>query len=165
MRYTLKQKLFTIGGDSRIQDEHGKDLYNVDGKAISIGRRLLIKDMRGRKLATIQQQVVALTPTFEVHVEGGTSARVSMKLLTLLDRLKIDVPGWDDLEARGDLLNHEYAIVRGSREVAHVSKRWIALVDSYGVEIDDDQDQVLLLGCAVIVDEILDMKERERAKD
>jgi uncharacterized protein YxjI len=165
MRYTIKQRLFSIGGDSRITDEHGRGLYEVDGKAISIGRRLVLKDLRGRRAATIQQQLVALSPTFSVDVAGGGSARVSLKLLTLLDRLKIDVPGWDDLEARGDLLHHEYAIVRGSREVARVSKRWVTLVDTYGVEIDDDQDQVLLLCCAVIVDEILDMRERAARQD
>ena len=41
----------------------------------------------------------------------------------------------------------------------------MTLVDTYGVEIDDDQNQVLLLCCAVIVDEILDMRERAARQD
>jgi len=159
MRYTLKHKILSIGGDSTIKDGHGKDVYFVDGAAISIGRRLVIKDMQGHELATIHQTPIALTPTFEIHEKNGGSARVSMKLLSLRDRLKIDVPGSDDLEAHGNLFHHEYDIARGHREVAHVSKRWIALTDSYGIEIDDDQDQVLLLACAVVIDEILEMKE------
>ncbi len=87
------------------------------------------------------------------------SAKISMKLLSLRDRLKIDVPGNDDLEARGDIFHHEYGIFRGSREVAHISKAWIALSDTYGIDIDDDQDQVLILACAVVIDEILDMRQ------
>ncbi len=160
MRYHLQRKLISIGGDSMIKDGQGRDVYFVDGAAISLGRHLSIKDMQGREVASIQQELIAFTPTYEIHVRGGTSAHVSMKLLTITDRLKIDVPGWDDLEARGDLFHHEYAIHRGGRRVAQISKAWIALTDSYGIEIDDDEDQLLLLCSAVVIDEILEAKER-----
>ena len=160
MRYQLKNKLFSIGGDAMIQDASGRDLFFVDGKAISLGRRLEIKDLQGNVLATIQQQLIALTPTFEIHQHDGVSAKISMKLLSLRDRLKIDVPGSDDLEARGNILKHEYGIFRSEREVAHISKAWIALSDTYGIDIDEDQDQVLILACAVVIDEILDMREK-----
>jgi uncharacterized protein YxjI len=160
MRYQLKDKLFSIGGDAMIQDASGRDLLFVDGKAISLGRRLEIKDLQGNKLATIQQQLIALTPTFEIHQHGEVRAKISMKLLSLRDRLKIDVPGNDDMEARGDIFHHEYGIFRGGREVAHISKAWIALSDTYGIDIDDDQDQVLVLACAVVIDEILDMRQK-----
>ncbi len=159
MRYSLRHKIFSIGGDSTVKDAHGRDVYFVDGAAISIGRRLTIKDMQGHELATIHQVPIALTPTFEIHEKNGISAKVSMKLLSLRDRLKIDVPGSEDLEAHGDLFHHEFDISRGRRDVAHVSKRWIALTDSYGIDIDDDEDQVLLLSCAVVIDAILEMKE------
>ena len=122
MRYQLKDKLFSIGGDAMIQDASGRDLLFVDGKAISLGRRLEIKDLQGNRLATIQQQLIALTPTFEIHQRSGVRAKISMKLLSLRDRLKIDMPGNDDLEARGDIFHHEYGIFSGSHEVAHISK-------------------------------------------
>lgn len=160
MRFTLKQHLISLGGDSTIQDERGKDIYFVDGAVISIGRRLTIKDMQKHELATIQQELIAFTPTFHIKVKDGTSAKVSMKILTITDRLKIDVPGWNDLEARGNIFHHEYGIFRGSDEVAHVSKAWVSLTDSYGIQIDKDEDVLLLLSCAVVIDEILEMKEK-----
>jgi len=160
MRYTLKHQLISIGGDSMIQDEHGKDVYFVDGAAISVGRRLSIKDMHGKDLADIYQEVIALVPTFHINIKGGTSATISMKILTITDRLKIDVPGWNDLEARGNLFHHDYGIYRGADEVAHISKAWVALTDSYGIQIDNDEDVLLMLSCAVVIDEILEMRER-----
>ena len=160
MRYQLKDKLFSIGGDAMIQDASGRDLLSVDGKAISLGRRLEIKDLDGNRLATINQQLIALTPTFEIQQREGVRARISLKLLSLRDRLKIDVAGDDDLEARGNIFQHEYGIFRGTREVAHISKAWIALSDTYGIDIDDDQDQVLILACGVVIDEILDMRQK-----
>ena len=160
MRYSLKHKLISIGGDSIIQDGHGRDVFLVDGAAISIGRRLTVKDMRGQEVAAIHQELIAFTPSYEIHLRGGISAKVSLKLLTLNDRLKIDLPGWDDLEARGNLFHHEYGIFKGGRRVAEISKAWISLTDSYGIEIDDKEEPLLLLCCAVVIDEILAQMER-----
>jgi uncharacterized protein YxjI len=36
--------------------------------------------------------------------------------------------------------------------VATISKRWFAFTDTYGVEIADDQDAVLILASTVVID-------------
>lgn len=41
------------------------------------------------------------------------------------------MPGPDDLEAKGDVLAHEYTFERAGRDVARVSKRWFSLADTY----------------------------------
>jgi uncharacterized protein YxjI len=64
----------------------------------------------------------------------------------------VDVPGPDDLEARGDFLDHEYVFERSGREVARVSKRWFSIADTYGIDIDPEQDDALILACAVVID-------------
>ena len=58
-----------------------------------------------------------------------------------VDRFTIDVPGPDDLEMRGSLLDHEFTVRRGGRMVATVSKHWVALTDTYGVEIAEGEDR------------------------
>ena len=68
-------------------------------------------------------------------------------------RFTVDVPGPDDLEAKGDFLDHEYTFRLGDRVVATVSKRWFAFADTYGVEIADGEDDVLVLASAVVVDQ------------
>jgi uncharacterized protein YxjI len=164
MRYVLKQKLFSIGGDFMIKDAQGNDVYFVDGKAISIGRRLIIKDMKGETEATIQQHIVSLVPAYEISRRGAPSATISKRFFSpIFDRLKVDLPGWDDIEVRGDLFEHEYTFTRQGRQVAQVSRRWISLTDSYGIDIDDQEDQVLILASAVVIDEILDDERKRRA--
>jgi uncharacterized protein YxjI len=159
MRYVLKHKLFSIGGDSMIKDEHGRDIFFVDGAAISLGRKLAIKDLKGHELAAIHQELIALTPKFEILEANGMKAHISMELLLLTDRLKIDVARYVDMEARGDIFHHEYEIIHRGRRVAHISKAWISLTASYGVDIADNEDQVFLLACAVVIDAILEMRE------
>jgi uncharacterized protein YxjI len=80
-------------------------------------------------------------------------AEVKRELFSFIHhRFTVDVPGPDDLEAEGDFLDHEYTFTRGGQIVATVSKRWFAWTDTYGIEIDDKEDAVLILASAVVVD-------------
>lgn len=165
-RFILKDKLFSLGGDLTIQDDQGREIFFVDGKVISIGRRLDIKDMSGNVVATIQQRVIALRKTYDIHLPKNVDVSISKALFSpFVDRLKIDVPGPLDLDVHGDLFHHEYSIDLQGKEVARVSKRWISLADSYGVEIDEGVDPLLILASAVVIDQILDEEREERHHD
>ena len=56
------------------------------------------------------------------------------------------------LEASGDFLDHEYVFERSGRVVARVSKKWFSLADTYAVDVDEGQDDVLVLAAAVVID-------------
>jgi len=73
-----------------------------------------------------------------------------------------DVPGPDDLESEGDFLDHEYTFTRGGRVVATVSKRWFTFADTYGIEIEDGEDPVLILASAVVVDMVCHSDNKRR---
>jgi uncharacterized protein YxjI len=49
-------------------------------------------------------------------------------------------------------LNHEYKIERGGFTVAVISKRWFRIRDTYGVEVAEGEDALLLLAITVVVD-------------
>ena len=53
---------------------------------------------------------------------------------------------------RGKILDHEYRIKQGGEKVAEVSKRWLRMRDTYGIEIEPGQDDVLILAIAVALD-------------
>ena len=64
----------------------------------------------------------------------------------------VDVPGPNDLEAKGDFLDLEYTFTRGDQPVAEVSKRWFSWADTYGVEIAGGEDDILILASTVVID-------------
>jgi uncharacterized protein YxjI len=66
--------------------------------------------------------------------------------------LSVDVPGPDDLEARGDFTDHEYSFTRGRRTVATVSKRWFSWTDTCGVDVAEGEDEILILASTVVID-------------
>jgi uncharacterized protein YxjI len=149
----MKQKLFAFGDDFTIQDESGRDAYFVDGKALSIGDKLSFQDMKGNELAFIKQKLFAWGKTYEIYRSGSLAAVVKKELFTLFKcHFTVDVPGPDDLEATGDFLDHEYQFTRGDRAVASVSKQWFSLRDTYGIDVAEGEDPVLVLASAVVVD-------------
>jgi uncharacterized protein YxjI len=154
MRYVMRQDLFSFGDDFTIKDDTGRDAFVVDGKVFSIGNKLTFLDASSKQeLARIEQKLIALSPKYEVIRDGRVAAVVQKQLFTLLRcKFTVDVPGPDDLEAKGNLLEHEYTFERGGRDVARVSKKWFTLRDTYGVDIDADQDAVLILASAVVID-------------
>jgi uncharacterized protein YxjI len=153
MRYVMQQKLFSWGDDFTIKDEAGNDAFFIDGKMFSLGDQLSFQDMQGNELAYIKQKLFAWGKTYEIYRRGMLAAVVKKELFTFFKcRFTVDVPGPDDLEATGDFLDHEYAFSRGNRAVASVSKAWFSFRDTYGIDVADGEDAVLVLASAVVID-------------
>lgn len=153
MRYIMREKILSWGDDFTIKDGEGRDVYFVDGKVFSFGDKLAFKDMQGQVLAQIDQKLLSLGPQYEIVRDGTTVARVKKQLFTFFRaRFTVDVPGPDDLEAQGNFLDHEYVFERHGRAVARVSKQWFSFADTYGIDIDEGEDAVLILASAVVID-------------
>lgn len=153
MRYLMKQKIFTWGDDFTIKNEAGNDAFFVDGRAFSIGKKLSFQDMSGNELAFIRQKLLSLGPSYEISRSGEVVAMVKKKLFTLFRcKFSVDVPGPDDLEAQGSFMDYDYTFTRGNKTAAEVSKRWFSLRDTYGVDIAEGEDEVLILASTVVID-------------
>lgn len=153
MLYMLRQKFFCLGDDYIIKDHEGNDRFIADGSALSLRNRTTFRDMDGNELATLHRRLLSLSQTYEIN-RGGHTTTVYKHLFTLFScKFTVDVPGPDDLTARGNLFDMEYAFQDASgKTVAEVSKRWFSLQDTYGVEIADGHDDVLILCAAVVID-------------
>ncbi|MDP3154713.1 MAG: LURP-one-related family protein [Archangium sp.] len=166
MRYLLRQDLLSFGDDFTIKNEAGEPVFQVDGKAFTLVReKLAFEDMQGQELAFIRERIIALTPSYEILRNGEVAAVVKKDLINLFRcGFTVDVPGPDDLEAQGSLLDHEYTFTRGSRTVATVSKRWFSFTDTYGVDIEPGEDPVLILASTVVIDMICHADESKKKK-
>ncbi len=153
MRYMMKQKLFSWGDDFTIKNEAGEPVYFVDGRAFSIGEKLSFQDMQKNELAFIRQRLLSWGPTYEITRNDELAAVVKKHLFTLFRcKFTVDVPGPDDLEAQGSFLDMEYTFSRAGETIAEVSKRWFSFTDTYGVDISEGQDDVLILASTVVID-------------
>jgi uncharacterized protein YxjI len=151
--YRMREKMFAIGDDYWIEDGDGERLFKVDGKALRIRDTLVLEDRSGSELFTVQEKKLRIRDTMEIERGGRTVATVKKALLTpLRDRFAIEVEDGDDLEAKGNVVDHEYKIERDGDKVAEISKRWFRMRDTYGIEIAPGQDDGLILAVAVCID-------------
>jgi len=163
--FVIRERFFSVGDDFDVLDEHGTKLYRVDGKVLSVRDRVVIEDPSGAEVASVHRHLIALRPTYEIRIGGEEAAEVRKKLFTpFRDKFVIDVPGPDDLEMKGDLLDHEYTIELGGREVAEVSKRWLTIRDTYAVRVTADVDPLLIIGSVLALDLALE-REREKGEE
>jgi uncharacterized protein YxjI len=151
--YRIREKVLCFGDDFTIRDAAGRDVYYVDGKVLTIRDALSFQDMEGNELAVIRRKLLSIGRTYVIE-RGGRTTTVHKHLFTLLRcRFTVDVPGPGDLEAVGSFLDHEYEFRdAGGGVVARVGKKWLALTDTYAVDVADGADDVLILAAAIVID-------------
>jgi uncharacterized protein YxjI len=163
MRYVIRERFFRLGEDSDITDEQGRPVYHVDGKVLSLRNTLSMQDRAGTEVARIERQLLAFRPTYHITRQGEEVAEVRKQLFSpFVDRFTIDLPGPEDLHMTGSLFEHEYTIARDGQVVATVSKAWLSLTDTYGVDIAPGEDDVLILASVLALDLAEDRERRDR---
>ena len=152
--YRMREKLVSIGDDYWIEDEHGQRVYKVNGKAMRVRDTMVLEDAAGNELLKIQERKLRVRDTMEIEdANGDNVATVKKALITpLRDRFDVDVTGGPDLEVHGNIVDHEYRITDGDTKVAEVSKKWFRVADTYGVEVTEGQNPVLVLAIAAVLD-------------
>lgn len=153
-RYQMRQSMLSIGDDFWIENERGEKIYKVDGKALRVRQTLIFEDRAGRELCKIQERMMRVKDSMEIEgPDGRQIAMVKKALITpVRERWTVNLRGGPDLEIQGNILDHEYRFERGRDRIAEVSKKWFRLRDTYGVEIDPGQEDILILAATVAVD-------------
>jgi uncharacterized protein YxjI len=163
--YVIREKFFGFGQDSDITDEHGRPVLRVDGKALSLRERLVLRDLDGREVAEVRRRMVSMRPAYEIEIGGEEAARIRKKLFTpFVDRYTVDIPGPDDLELVGDLFDHDYTVRRGDAVVATVSKAYFTMRDTYAVDIPPGENELLILAAVLALDLAEDRERREQQR-
>jgi len=153
-RYKIHQKLISIGDDFWIENQDGKKVFRVDGKVFRIRKTLDFENQKGNLLCRIKERLLTIKDTMEIEGPNGKDLAVVKKALIapLRDRWDVKVKDGEDLIVQGNILDHEYAVKQGRKRVAEVSKKWFSITDTYGVEIDAGQNDILILAIAVAID-------------
>jgi uncharacterized protein YxjI len=149
----MKQKVFSFGDKFAIRDENGADAFYVDGRVFSIGHKLSFEDANGSELLFIKQKLLALGSTYEIYKGDTHVATVKKELFTMFHcTFHVHIDGVGELVAEGNLTDHEYDFNRNGQTVAQISKKWFSWSDTYGVDIADGEDAVLILASTVVID-------------
>jgi uncharacterized protein YxjI len=150
-RFKMREKLISIGDDYWIEDESGERIFKVNGKAARIRDTWVLEDVHGHEVALIRERKLTIRDAIKIEI-GGRDATVKKALIGFRDRFHIEVDGGEDLTAKGNIVDHEYEIERDGHKIAEISKKWLRVRDTYGVDVRDEADTVLVLAVTVAVD-------------
>ncbi|GHB02085.1 LURP-one-related/scramblase family protein [Streptomyces termitum] len=160
MKYLVRDKIFAIGDDYWIEDEHGRHAFLADGKALRLRDTLELKDPDGRVLITLREKFFSLRDTMTIERDERTLATVRRKRLSLLrNHYRVVLVDGTELDVSGRILDREFAVEYDGELLAHISRRWFRVRDTYAVDVvREDADAALLIAVAVCV---IRMAERE----
>ena len=91
-RYQMREKLLSIGDDSWIENEAGRQGFKVNGKAARIRETFILEDPHGAEVAKIQERKLSVRDKMNIEC-GDTTATVHKALIGMRDRYNIDVDG------------------------------------------------------------------------
>jgi len=153
--FVLNQSLVSVGGDLWIDDVNGQRVFEVDGKAIAIRRTLVLKDMQGSVLYQINQSLGHLRRTFEIKRGDQVVATIQKALMSLFgEHFTITASDGGQLSVTGDWISREFHIQRNGADVVLVSRRFLTIHGSYGVQIAPGFDVPLGLAIVIALEQI-----------
>lgn len=152
--YMMRQKIVAFGDDFYIENERGEQVFYIDGKILTIRDTLVFQDMQGRELCRIKEQLVKIKDTMNIEgPDGENIATVKKDLINVLrDHFTVKIKNGPDLDIKGNVFDFDYRIREGRRDVARVSKKLFRIKDTYGVEIQLGQNEILILAVTVALD-------------
>jgi uncharacterized protein YxjI len=150
-RYQMREKMIAIGDDYWIEDDSGTKVYKVNGKVARIRDTWVLEDAGGHEVSKIRERKLSVRDAIKIEY-GGREAKVKKALVGIRDRFHVEVEDGEDLRVKGNIVDHEYEIERDGDTIAEVSKKWFRVRDTYGVDVFDEADSVLVLSVTVAVD-------------
>ena len=154
VKFKIREKVFSFGDNFVIKDEYEEDKYYVKGKVFSLGDKLRLYNMFDEELIYIEQKLFKFLPEFNLYSYGKNIARVKKEFAFFKPRFNID-SDLGNYRVEGDVFSHEFTIIKNSRAVVSVSKKWFSFSDTYGVEIDDSENQAFMLALVIVIDQVL----------
>ena len=152
IRFQMREKLIAVGDDYWIEDDQGAKVYKVNGKAARIRDTWKLEDAGRNTVAEIQEKKLSVRDKIKIDLHGGRSATVKKALVGVRDRFHVEVDGGDDIKVHGNIVDHEYEMERDGDKIAEISKKWFRVRDTYGVDVFDESETVLILAITVAVD-------------
>lgn len=155
MRLIIRNKLFSIGGGSIVQDEKNKDILKVRGKVFTITRKKFVCDLNGKKLYTVRNKfwrfffASALIYDENKKKIAHIKQRLSMKstFVSNVNDLNIRIGMGESLLEKVIYFNEE--------KVATYYKSSL-FIDSFELQFDDDSLAPLLTAIIIALDNIHD---------
>lgn len=148
MKLYIKQKVFSWSSRFLVKDINGNDRYTVQGEIFSWGKKLHVYDVNGLEVAFIRQKLFTWMPRYYVEINGSVVCEIVKEFTFFRHRYRLDGLSWN---IDGDMWAHEYSMIDGYNVIMRLSKKWFTWGDSYELDIQHPQHELLCLCVALAI--------------
>lgn len=147
--FYIKQKLISLTENFHVYDTQENPVYTIEGNFNPVRKTYTILDTEQQERALIERKLLSLLPKFEVQVENSYTFTVKKKLSLLKSRFTIEGEG---VEVRGNIFDMDFTVYHKNQEIGLVEKEWIALGDTYHIQVFDEAWEMIILTLVVAID-------------
>ncbi len=152
MKLILKQRVFSWLDKYDIYNENQEVMFHVQGK-MAFGRKLEIYNNSENHIASIEQKIASLLPTYRMFLGGAEVGKIKKEFTFFRPKFIVDYKGWD---VEGDFWDWNYQIKSGNNVVANISKEFFAFSDVYVIDVLDESNILESLMVVLTIDAIKD---------
>lgn len=155
LQLKFRQRLISLMGQYDILDQDDHVAFKVKGNLTLVRKAMTVYDGNDRKLGMIRRQLLCLMPTFDIIRDDQVVGTIRKKLSLFSPVFEMEYKGW---QIEGDIWAWDYSIKSGSKTIATLQKKLLAMTDTYIINIEDpaDAEDVVLLVAAI------DMEKAEK---
>lgn len=152
--YQLRERLIDIGDDYWIETDQGRRAFKVNGKALRVRDTFVLEDPDGGDRVRMKHHPVRVRETWAIERPGTPDATLRKALVSpMRHRWIVEADDIGEWRIQGNFVDHEYTIEDAEdHEIAEVSKRWVRVRDTYGIQVDPSVDVALVLAITVAID-------------
>lgn len=152
--YYIKQKIFSFRDRYFVYDQNEQPVYEVTGKFFSLGAQLTISDLHGRELYLVKRKLLSLFGAYEVYQGDVLCASIQRRATFFKPKLEVD-SDYGHFDIQGDVFNYDFSITKDGREVGNIQKKWFKLSDTYELSIANDENAPFFIAIVIAIDNCL----------
>jgi uncharacterized protein YxjI len=164
MKFTLREKIISIRDVFDIKDENGNVAYTMTSRILALRRMFVLEKPDGSNVSVVKWQWLSFWPQYKIRVIGGGRAKIRKAFFRVsgFGPKFIIKSSKGRMVAAGNFLAHDYDFKLGGEKIAEVSKHWISITDTYGLEIFDEADVPMIISCVVVIDDFMAREEKKK---
>lgn len=160
MKLYVNEKLFSLHRKFYIKDESGMDVYELSSKYFSLGDKTTINDMNGNKIAYIEQEILHLTPNYNVYINN----EFSFKIVKKFQIFKNDYALSNGYRVVGNFMMLDFVVYDDNNQlVGSIKRKFLSIGDKYEIDIMDIKKKEIVL--AIIVAITNDVNRSQNSSD
>jgi len=165
---TVQKRVISFsGGDFNIFDSNGNLILTVDGRAISLSDKRILRDQAGNTLITMKRKLPSLHERWEAYRGDGTrqenlvfkAGRSSVFQLRTSLEVHLGCNSHADFKVKGSFFERSCTIYQGTVVIAQMRRKYsVSQVllgrDTFAITVNPGVDYAFIAALVVILDEI-----------